>query len=673
MNKNENAALVNEDDAPISENEYSTFCDVDASAGAWYTQSSFPDEGELDFDESELDAVYTEQFLGNAAKGFVPSPYCPRKDLVVEAEAYAARVICDDLRAHENPHDVPLDKAALAIGRIMQFIARAYAEKNDDGSIKKAAFVPPARSETTCAELILAHERIVAIYPDNGDGSPLDTDDKTGLLGRYVFDGRNEGIYVRATESWFYGLVAKCHKGQTTTRFSDAVARAVENRVKGAEKPEDVARFHVVETVDENLIAFSNGLYDIERGELLPFTPDVILLRKCLVAWSDSPAPCPFTRCDGHVYETPVDLIRSWVSSDELAYLLLQLVRLVISNQKMTQMVTFYNTEGANGKSTYLTIWRRLLGNSAVLSPTVEDLSSKFALGDLAGKRLIGIDDTEGGDFLRAVGRMKSVISGERAQSEKKGKDPTYVDPNVVIACCANNFILTRDKSGGWLRRQLFIPFSSNLAAEGVEDPRVGVWSTSPAFLTWLAHYVLIEVEPYDKRKIPDECRELLREYELSNDAVLDFFDEVIEAIPSQANPDDRGRFCDFVSVAKAFKGYQHWAKENRPSQREMNSRAFARSFRAAAAASPNWTVETDGKNQLKQYRAASYANKIDKLDTGAILFDLGVVYDNAARKNVMAHARALTQCGKSGTGRGIIRVYPAPATPADDDSTPER
>ncbi|MBF9669750.1 DNA primase family protein [Bifidobacterium dentium] len=612
-------------------------------------------------DAASVYSFFSKDFLDAAAKSFRPSEYCPEKELSIEAEAHAMRVVCDALSARENPHAVPMKMAALAVRLVMEFIAVNLGEKNDDGSLKKRAFpVPAGRSEATCARLILAREHIVMVYPDDGSGRPLDAKGE-GALVRYVHAGLNAGIHVSVTNGWLHHLADECRFGQSTQRFAAAVAKSVADFVVADESR------HVVEDADGNLIVFANGLYDIERGELRPFSPDVVRLHKSPVVWSDTPVDCSFTKVDGTTYDTPVDLIRSWVASDELVHLLLQIVRAAMTSKKIGKMITLYNEEGANGKSTFVRILRGLIGDAAVMSPTIDDLANgRFALADIVGTRLIAIDDSEGGDYVKRAARLKIIITGGRIQIERKNENPFYYAPNVIIIGCVNNFVLSRDKSGGWLRRQLLIPFSAKLL--GVEDPRIDDWIQSPEFLTWLAHYALTEVEDFDRLDEPEECKELLHEYERNNDNILEFFEEVIEAIPSQTNPDDKGRYCDFVSMATAWDGYKYWLAKNHPNA-HAGKNEFMRGFRAVAAASPNWDATPGADGKLPQRRVTSYANAARQpycnsnnptYDDGAALFPVGIEYDPNTRRKYVRYARALTQCGKGGQGRGIVRVCPA-------------
>lgn len=650
MPKKENAALVAQNDALKDCGKDST---PDTSLASVYS-------------------VFGKSFLSAAAAGFKPSPYCPEKEMPIEAEAYAMRAVCDAIRARKNPHAVPLDTAALAVRVIMQFIAHRLGEKDADGNVKKAAFaIPPRRSEATCARLILAREHIVMVFPDDGTGRPLDTQGR-GVLVRYIYDGVNAGVHVPVASGWLHDLVDKLCGGQSAQRFANNVAQTVEDFVVADESA------HVIEDTDARLVAFVNGLLDVETGELLPFSPDVVRLNKSPVVWRDAPADCPFTRSDGVTYATPKDLLRSWVASDELLNLLLQVARhtLMGTGTKIGKMVTLYNETGANGKSTFIGILRRLVGDGAVISPTIEDLANgRFALAGLVGARLIAMDDTDGGDYVKRAARTKSIITGGRITIEQKGKDPFYYSPRALLIGAMNNFALARDKSGGWLRRQLLIPFGSQFL--GVADSRIDDWSTSPEFLTWLAHYVLTEVDDFDANNIPVECQELLREYQRNNDNVLAFFEEVIDAIPSPDNPDENGRFCNFVSVTAAFKAYRFWLRTSRPGATSVPDFEFKKSFRAAAASSPNWLAEIDSANKLKQYRIDAYTNagSYPPEDNGARLFPVDSSYNKALGRNATYYAHARTQCGKKGgRGRGIIRVSPTSATPADDDdSTPER
>lgn len=657
MSKKENAPVITDESASTVETQYSTLNNAGND-----NFDNFDDDDNLDDWEDDgfggycetAFGKYRDSWLTDTANSFPAVFICGAKELAIEAEAYATKAVCDDMLSLPDPHMVPLEAAARAVGRIMKRIADNLGTTNGRG-VRKPAFDVGPRSESTCARLIATREHVVMVYPADSNGNPMDTKGE-GALVRYVRGGRNKGIHVEVTAGWVHNLVDRCRGGQASQRFAIAVMKDIADIAVADES------LHVVENSQPDLVAFDNGIFDLKEGKLRPFSSSVVRLRKTPITWSDNPEPCGHTKPDGTTYATPADLMRSWVSSDALARLLWQVARASLTNQRLNRMVTLYNEAGANGKSTYIALLRHLVGDIATMSPTIADLAdSRFGLGDIVGCRLVAIDDSEGGDYIKRAARLKAIITGGRIQVERKNEQPFYYAPNVVVIGAVNNFVLSRDKSGGWLRRQLLVPFSSTFLGEA--DPTIDEWIASPQFLTWAAHYALCEVDDFSETDIPIECIELLQEYRRENDSVLDFFDDVIEAVPSQVNPDEKGRYCDFVSISAAYKGYQFWLSETRPNARPVSQREFGRSFREAAAASPNWLVEIDDKNKLKLYRAASFANTCGANDTkGARLFACGREYDADSRRQIERYAYALEQ----GVGRGIVRAYPnaAPVSP---------
>lgn len=119
--------------------------------------------------------------------------------------------------------------------------------------------------------------------------------------------------------------------------------------------------------------------------------------------------------------------------------------------------------EGANGKSLFLETIQGLLGYKVVESINMRNLFSRFGSAELLGK-ILNIVNEAGADYLRggAADEFKNLVSGGRIKADVKNKAPLTFNNTAKFIFAANHDIKTGDKSEGWLRRMLIVPFDQD-------------------------------------------------------------------------------------------------------------------------------------------------------------------------------------------------------------------
>ncbi len=416
-------------------------------------------------------------------------------------------------------------------------------------TISHPLFKVVSLSNSTIARIIVEHDYVRMLYPSLSN-SQVDAG-HAGVVVHYVFSGADEGIY------------SPVDAGFVASLMSDLMACPAQKDIVAVEKLirayAATPRYQICEGFSERFVFCSNGIYDRETHELSAFSPDHVSTHKMPWPWVDDCPECRYVLRDGRTYETPLDLLSSWVTYDGGVRLLCQVAFAVVVGKPLGHLVQIFNVSGANGKSCFLGFLTSLIGESAVkMTSPVALAEDRFEVGDLAGKRLCACDDSDGNDYVNRPGRLKSIATGERIAAEQKNEPIFYLTPRCVIVIAGNNLLGSRDKSGGWVRRQLIIPFDGYFAL-GDRDPGIKTWAQSAEFCTWMLHYLLTEVE--DFKDIMDEqplkCAEMRNEYELENDPLKAFFDEyegwyaltpfkaayadyrayLVEECPAQKNP----------------------------------------------------------------------------------------------------------------------------------------
>ncbi len=117
-----------------------------------------------------------------------------------------------------------------------------------------------------------------------------------------------------------------------------------------------------------------------------------------------------------------------------------------------------FKGEGANGKSVLLRVIEHILGTKNCSHIKMSQMKDKFTIAGVRNK-LLNISSEVGSRDVALDELLKQLISGERIQAEKKGKDPFEFTPFAKYIFATNNSIATTDRSSGFERRWIYIPF----------------------------------------------------------------------------------------------------------------------------------------------------------------------------------------------------------------------
>ena len=130
---------------------------------------------------------------------------------------------------------------------------------------------------------------------------------------------------------------------------------------------------------------------------------------------------------------------------------------------------------GSNGKSTYISALRNVLGTDNVSSLDINVVGKPFQAGRLLGKLANLGDDISNerlsGDVLAV---FKKVVTGEWIYTDVKNSDGFEFKPYCTLVFSCNEFPSLGDSSEGMLRRLFPIPFEAHFSrADADYDPRI--------------------------------------------------------------------------------------------------------------------------------------------------------------------------------------------------------
>lgn len=267
-------------------------------------------------------------------------------------------------------------------------------------------------------------------------------------------------------------------------------------------------------------IAFRNGVYNIITGELLPFSPDLIILNK--IDWNYNP----------DAYDENVDKMFDKLSCGDKAIraLLCEAIGYCFYRRNELRKAFILTGEKQNGKSTYLKLINYLLGKNNVTSLDLSELGQRFKPAELFGK-LANIGDDIGDDFISNPAIFKKVVSGDPVNVERKGENPFDLKNYSKFLFSANNIPRIKDKSGAVISRLVIIPFNARFTKDDPDfDPYIIYKLTTENAMEYLINLGLDGLKRVLNNYAfteSDSVERALIEYEENNNPVLIFFKEI--------------------------------------------------------------------------------------------------------------------------------------------------
>lgn len=432
--------------------------------------------------------------------------------------------------------------------------------------------IPKVLSPVQGALIVQARETIRLVCTEDDLAKPV----ASGVLAMYQRDGEYEGTYRELSMD-------------VVTQMAFELAGAVEKkwRVEFYTTLMDTAE-RVCECTNPNYVFLKNGILDYETKDLMSFSSEIVTLRK-------SPIEMPDTEPEVPVHIKPDGTqINFWEWIDSLAPydggrdLLIKLIGAVMRNRHVWRMmITLYNPNGKNGKSTFLRLLKACVGKGSVMTSNLEKLcDSRFGLANLPGTMLITCEDSDSGTYIRSTSSVKCIISHDPVSVERKGLDSFDYTPHCLIVSASNDLPKTKDKTPAWQGRNIYIPFTGEFS--GDPDPTISSqWVVSEKFCQYALYQALVKWDVYVELPEPNMAADLKREVMTENDSVLEFL-EVIE---------DRGEL-DFLPNGYAWREYRRWMTEYRPTTSLQAERAFLKHLAEVAVQSGRWVQPkgSDGK-----------------------------------------------------------------------------
>lgn len=293
-------------------------------------------------------------------------------------------------------------------------------------------------------------------------------------------------------------------------------------------------------------IAFKNGIYDVEDDRLIDFSPEIIITNKVNFNYNPDAA--------SELLDNTLDKLSC--NDKNVRALLEEAVGYCFYRRNELRKSFILTGDKKNGKSTYLSMLKELLGDDNTAALDLNELGDRFSSASLFGK-LANIGDDIGDDFIANPSIFKKIVSGDPIKGEKKGQNEFFFAPYCKLLFSANNIPRMKDKSGAVLSRLVIIPFDARFSKDDPDfDPYIKYKLIEPEVLEYL---IVLGIEGL-KRILKnnaftksDKVQRSIEEYEETNNPIQLFFKEVdaddIENEPTKEIYKMYSEFC----LANAF------------------------------------------------------------------------------------------------------------------------
>jgi putative DNA primase/helicase len=211
-------------------------------------------------------------------------------------------------------------------------------------------------------------------------------------------------------------------------------------------------RSHEPAAPKKTWIQFNNKIVDIESGNTFDATPKYFIVNR--VPWNI-----------GSSDDTPtIDrLFLDWVGTKYVNTLYEIIAYCCLADLPIQRLFCLIG-EGSNGKSTFIKLVSKFIGNDNVSATTLQNLiNSGFGTTCLYKKLVTTITEVEKVN-LKQTGVLKSLSGGDAIRMEFKGKNAFTEDNYSKLILASNKLPSTSDNSDGFMRRWLIIDFPNRFS-----------------------------------------------------------------------------------------------------------------------------------------------------------------------------------------------------------------
>lgn len=270
---------------------------------------------------------------------------------------------------------------------------------------------------------------------------------------------------------------------------------------------------------DDFLICVNNGVLDTRSKKLEPYSEKFILKNKININYNPN------------AYDQKLDqVLNQFACNDkEIRALLEEMIGYSLIRTNIYSKSFILTGDGANGKSTYINLVRKLLGRDNVSSLGLNEVGQRFKTAEIFGK-LVNLGDDISNKFIEDNSIFKKLVTGEAVSVEKKGQDPFEFCNYTKFIFASNEIPRINDTTSGLNRRIIIIPFNAVFTKDAPGyDPEIMEKITTSAAMEYLFNISLDALQRIINNKGFTNCtaaEKELEQYKRVNDPILEFLED---------------------------------------------------------------------------------------------------------------------------------------------------
>lgn len=294
---------------------------------------------------------------------------------------------------------------------------------------------------------------------------------------------------------------------------------------------------------DNMLFNCSGGVIDLQSGELVQHAPQYLISKIAPVEHAPE-ASCP---------QWLKFLDRVMDGNLELIEFLQKAVGYSLTGDITEQVFFLLYGTGANGKSVFLEVLRRLVGEYGMQTDFTTFLKREGEgvrndLARLKGARFVTASEMESGRQLSEV-VIKQVTGGEPISARFLFGEYFDFTPTFKVFLATNHKPQIKNQDNGIWRRVRLIPFTVTIP-ESERDPKLveKLGQELPGILNWALEGCRKWLA--EGLGCPDDIREATEDYKADMDVLGDFLSECCDIGPGYQ-----------ASLGEIFNAYEEWCK----------------------------------------------------------------------------------------------------------------
>ncbi|MGO3732068.1 MAG: phage/plasmid primase, P4 family [Vagococcus sp.] len=319
----------------------------------------------------------------------------------------------------------------------------------------------------------------------------------------------NEGIYTQ-NETYIRRIISWLEPKHNSSKASDVIYH-LKNMADIREK-----------TISRYLIPVNNGIFNLQTKTLEAFSYKKVFTSKIATNYV-KPKNKPII--DGWDVD---EWMKSIANNDtEIEYLLWQVISASLNGNFSRRQSLWLVGSGNNGKGTYQTLIKHLVGSKNIATLKLPDFQGRFNLSLLEEKVVCIGDDVPAGVYIDDSSNFNSVVTGDDVMVEEKNKPAYSTSFQMTIIQSTNSMPKIHNKTEGTYRRIVIVPFSANFKGQGDN------WKIKDEYIKnkSVLEYVLFKAinMNFERFAVPSESEKLMKDYKQVNDPMVDFKENVFD------------------------------------------------------------------------------------------------------------------------------------------------